>query len=120
GPVEAIAEPRRVTRRYVVMPSLEALAPSRWHRLFSHHRVDVRIPHVERNFFVLGELAALFGGDFRHESLFCSPLLPASALGSVAEQNAAYARLTDVAALEDALEKALAVRDHREGAMGIL
>jgi uncharacterized protein YbaR (Trm112 family) len=119
-PVEAIAELLRVTRRYLVMTSLEALSPSRWHRVLAHHRIDVRIPHVERNFFLLGELAALFGADFQHESLFYSPALPANALASVGEQNAAYARLTDVAALEDALEKALAVRDHRAGAMGIL
>src|SRR5207244_10916920 len=62
-PVEAIAELLRVTRRYLVMTSLEALSPSRWHRVFSHHRIHVRIPHVERNFFLLGELAALLGPD---------------------------------------------------------
>ena len=119
-PVEAIAELLRVSRRYLVMTSLEALSPSRWHRLVSHHRVDVRVPHVERNFLLLDELTALFGPDFRHENLFYSPALPASALASAPEQHAAYGRLTDPGALEAALERALAVRDHREGAMGIL
>ena len=119
-PVEAISELLRVTRRYLVMTSLEALSPSRWHRLLSHHRVDVRVPHVERNFLLLDEFYALFGPDLRHESLFYSPALPANALAPPAEQDAAYARLTDATALEEALGKALDIRDHREGAMGIL
>jgi len=119
-PVEAIAELLRVTRRYLVMTSLEALSPSCWRRVLSHHRVDVRIPHVERNFFVLDEFAAIFGAGFHHENLFFSPNLPASALASVAEQDAAYGRLTDPVALEDALYDAVAVRNHRPGAMGIV
>ena len=52
-PVEAIAELARVARVAVVMTSLEALAPDRLRQLLSHLAVDVRIPHVERNFFAI-------------------------------------------------------------------
>lgn len=119
-PVEAIAELLRVSRKYLVMTSLEALAVGRWQRFWSHHRVDPRAPHVERNFFLLEEFAALFGADLHHENLFYSPTLPANALVPLAEQEAAYARLADLARLEEALAKATTVRDHRTGAMGIL
>jgi uncharacterized protein YbaR (Trm112 family) len=119
-PVEAIAELLRVSRRYLVMTSLEALAVGRWQRCWAHHRVDVRVPHDERNFFLLAEFAALFGSDFHHENLFYGPALPANPLLPQAEQAAAYARLTDLAVLEEALHAATAVRDHRPGAMGIL
>jgi SAM-dependent methyltransferase/uncharacterized protein YbaR (Trm112 family) len=119
-PVEAIAELLRVTRKYLVMTSLEALAVNRWRRAVSHHRVDVRMPHVERNFLLLDEFAHLFGADLQHENLFYSPALPADPFAPEDEQQAAYGRLTDAPALEAALRRAVAVRDHRPGAMGIL
>src|SRR5262245_15844857 len=68
-PVEAIAELLRITRRYLIMTSLEALATSRFQRLLAHHLVDVRVPHVERNFFLLPEFRALFGHDVHTENL---------------------------------------------------
>jgi hypothetical protein len=102
------------------MTSLEALAVGRWQRALAHHRVDVRVPHVERNFLLLDEFLLLFGDDLRHENLFFTPDLPASPFVSDAEQEAAYGRLADPAALTPALARATAVRDHRRGAMGIL
>ncbi len=120
SPVEAIAELLRVARRYVIMTSLEALSANRWERLRAHLRVDPSVPHVDRNFFVLDELAAIFGADWHHENLFHDPALPASQFAPAAAQAAAYARLTDVDAFADALCRAVAVTDHRPGAMGIL
>ncbi len=119
-PVEAIAELLRVTRRVLVMTSLEALAVGRWQRALAHHRVDVNVPHVERNFLLIEEFLDLFGADLRHENLFYSADLPASPFAPDGEQEAAYGRLTDPAALAAALARATAVRDHRTGAMGIL
>ncbi len=119
-PVEAIAELLRVARRYVVMTSLEALSPGRWQRLLSHLRVDPTHPHVERNFFLLHELEAIFGADWRHENLFYDGGLPASSFGPPAAQEAAYAQLSDADAFADALCRAVEVGDHRAGAMGIL
>jgi len=119
-PVEAIAELLRVARKALVMTSLEALAPGRWQRALAHHRVDVRVPHVERNFFLLDEFSSLFGPDLRTENLFYAPDLPASAFASEAEQAAAYGQLRDRDAVVAALARATAVRDHRPGAMGIL
>jgi SAM-dependent methyltransferase len=72
-PLEAISELLRVTRKYLIMTSLEALSVSRWQRLLAHLRVDVRRPHVERNFFLLHELDAIFGPDWAHENLFHDP-----------------------------------------------
>ena len=43
-PIEAIGELLRVSRKYLIMTSLEALSVSRWQRLLSHLRVDVRQP----------------------------------------------------------------------------
>src|SRR5262245_3709221 len=77
-PIEAIRELVRVSRKYLIMTSLEALSVNRWQRLLSHLRVDVRQPHVERNFFLLPELAAIFGPDWRHENLFYDAALPVS------------------------------------------
>ena len=77
-PIEAIGELLRVSRKYLIMTSLEALSVSRWQRLLSHLRVDVRQPHVERNFFLLSELEAIFGRDWRHEHLFFDGALPIS------------------------------------------
>jgi SAM-dependent methyltransferase len=119
-PVEAIAELLRVARKYVIMTSLEALSASRWQRWLSHVRVDVRQPHVERNFFLLHELAAIFGPDWQHENLFYDPALPAGAFESPAARAAAYAALRDVPAFAAALGAAIRVTDHRPGSMGIL
>jgi hypothetical protein len=117
--VEAIAELLRVTRKYLVMTSLEALSLDRWPRLLSHLRVDVRRPHVERNFFLLHELEAIFGSDWRHENLFYDPALPTSSLGPPAAQEPAYRALRDTDAFAEALCRSVAVTDHRSGSMGI-
>jgi SAM-dependent methyltransferase len=119
-PVEAIAELVRVAGKAVVMTSLEALAPSRWARWRSHWRVDVRVPHVERNFFLLEEIEAIFGPDVVHENLLFDPDLPASGFAPRAQQDAAYAALADRSSLEAALCRAAATRHHGPGAMGIL
>ena len=69
----------RVARRAVVLTSLEALAPDRLRRVLSHLAIDVRRPHVERNFFLIDEFRALLGHDLRHEALLCydrSPVNP--------------------------------------------
>src|SRR5215468_7587851 len=119
-PVEAIAELLRVARKYVVMTSLEALSTNRWQRLLSHLRVDVSQPHVERNFFLLHELEAIFGADWRHENLFYDPDLPAGAFKSAAARDAAYRALDNVDDFAAALYAATRVTDHRTGSMGIL
>src|SRR5262249_28054438 len=87
-PLEAIAELLRVGRRYVVLTSLEALSVSRWQRWLSHHRVDSRQPHVERNFFLLPEVHALFGPGTHTENLEDDAALPASAFAPVAVREA--------------------------------
>jgi SAM-dependent methyltransferase len=119
-PLEAIAELLRVARKYVVMTSLEALSPGRWQRLLSHLRVDPSQPHVERNFFLLHELEAVFGPDWHHENLFYEPDRPIGSFVPQAEREAAYARLSDVDACVDALCRAVRVADHRPGSMGIV
>jgi SAM-dependent methyltransferase len=119
-PVEAIAELLRVARKYVVMTSLEALSPGRWQRLLSHLRVDVSQPHVERNFFLLSELEAIFGSDWRHENLFYDRDLPVSSFDPPAARNAAYEAIRDVDGFVAALCKSVRVVDHRPGGMGIL
>jgi SAM-dependent methyltransferase len=119
-PLECIAELMRVARKYVIMTSLEALAANRWQRWRAHFRVDVRQPHVERNFFLLHELAAVFGPEWRHENLFYDRDLPASGFAAPEAQEAAYRSLRDVDAFAGALCRAVAVTDHRAGAMGIL
>ena len=120
SPVEAIAELLRVARKYVIMTSLEALSTTRWQRLLAHLRVDVRQPHVERNFFLLHELEAIFGDDWQHENLFYDADLPASAFTPQHEQDAAYRSLRNVDAFVAALCSAVRVSDHRSGAMGVL
>src|SRR4029077_18302177 len=119
-PIEAIAELLRITRRCLVMTSLEALAVNRWQRFLSHHRVDVRVPHVERNFFLADELEAIFGPDLHHENLLHDHTLPASAFTGQSEQAAAYGALGSVDAFTAALVRAVTVTDHRAGAMGVL
>lgn len=119
-PVEAIAEMMRVARKYVVMTSLEALSVDRWQRWRSRMRVDPRLPHVERNFFVRDEIEAIFGPGLQHENLFFDPDLPASQFLPAGRQDAAYAALTGTPALVDALCRAAARRGHDPGAMGIV
>jgi uncharacterized protein YbaR (Trm112 family) len=119
-PVEAIAELLRITRKYLIMTSLEALSTGPWQRWRSHVRVDVRQPHVERNFFLLGELDAIFGGDWQHENLFHDGTLPVSSFEPAERQEAAYDELRDREALVQALLQAISIDDHRPGAMGIL
>jgi SAM-dependent methyltransferase/uncharacterized protein YbaR (Trm112 family) len=119
-PIEAIAELLRITRRCLIMTSLEARAQGRWHRLRSHYRVDVRIPHVERNFFLDDELAAIFGAGLQHENLLFAPTLPAGPFEPEDVQQAKYGALRDRQALVDALCRAVSINDHRAGAMGVL
>lgn len=119
-PVEAIAELVRITRRVLVMTSLEALSASRRERLLSHWLVDVRVPHVERNFLLANEIETLLGDGLQHENLLYDPDLPASAFDPPDRQAAAYAALHDIPALIEALTKAVAVGGHGPGAMGIL
>ena len=119
-PVEAIAELLRVARKYVIMTSLEALSVGWWPRLLSHLRVDVRQPHVERNFFLLHELEAIFGADWQPENLFYGAGLPVSPFDPPAAQEAGYRALSDTDAFADALCRSVAVTDHRPGSMGIL
>src|SRR5262249_20718263 len=108
-PVEAISELMRITRRVLVMTSLEALAVNPWERFLSHWRVDVRVPHVERNFLLLDEIEAIFGSGLLHENLLYDLNLPASAFDAPEKQDAAYAALQDVPSLVDALVKAVRI-----------
>ncbi len=119
-PIEVIAELVRVSRVAVVMTSLEALSPRWTQRWRAHWSVDVTQPHVERNFFVLPELEAVFGADWRHENLFLDHALPASSFSADAAQDAAYAEIREVESLVDALHASTARGDHGHGAMGIL
>src|SRR5262245_60503252 len=102
-PVEAIAELRRVARTAVIVTSLEALAPRALRRRWLHFRVDVTVPHVERNFFSMRELRALFGADAHYESLLDSITLPVSMTADPLTQEAAYARFQEVDPLAGAL-----------------
>ncbi len=119
-PIEVIAELVRVSRVAVILTSLEALSSNRRQRWRSHWLVDVRRAHVERNFFLLPELEAVFGSDWHHENLLHDAVLPASAFRPEAEQQAAYGALRDVGTLGDALLRATSIADHRAGSMGIL
>lgn len=119
-PVEAMAELLRVARRYVVLTTLEGLSPDRWRQLRSHFLVDVRVPHVERNFLVLDEFRAVFGDGLRHENLLYSPGMPRSLFDPPHLQAPAYAALDDRAKLERALCRAVAEPGHGRGAMGIV
>jgi len=119
-PVEAISELLRITRKYLVMTSLEALSPSRWQRLLANLRIDVRVPHVERNFFLIEELDALFGPDWHHENLIHDINLPASQFAPEAEQEGAYGAIHDNEAFAEALRKAVSADAHGPVTMGIL
>jgi SAM-dependent methyltransferase len=119
-PVEAIAELRRITRKCLIMTSLEALSPSRWQRFLARMRVDVRVPHVERNFFLLGELDAIFGPDWKHENLIQDLTLPVSQFAAEADQEAVYGNIRDNEAFAAALCKAVSIDTHSAGTMGIL
>src|SRR5262249_55284579 len=119
-PVEAIAELVRITRRVLVMTSLEALAVNSWERFLSHWRVDVRVPHVERDFLLREGSEAHFGAPLAHRHLLYNPNLPASAFDPPERQDTAYTALQDVPSLVDALLRAVRVGHHGPGAMGIL
>ena len=119
-PVESIAELLRITNKVLLLTSLEAFSVSRWERFWQHHRVDVRRPHVDRNFLLLAELRAIFGPQAVLENLVHDPDQPASAFALAATQDAAYARLTDAAALLAALRHATTETRHVRGAMGVL
>ncbi|HWP66461.1 MAG TPA: methyltransferase domain-containing protein [Candidatus Limnocylindria bacterium] len=110
-PVEAIAELRRVARTAVIVTSLEALEPRTLRRRWLHFRVDVTVPHIERNFLSMRELCALFGPDAHYESLLDSTTLPASMTADRAAQDAVYARLQDADELAQALCRAASSRD---------
>lgn len=119
-PIDVIAELVRVSRTAVIMTSLEALATTAWERRRAHWRIDVRRPHVERNFFLLEELEAVFGPEWRHENLLFDPALPVSGFRPEPVQAERYAALREAESVVDALCAATAVSDHRRGAMGIL
>jgi uncharacterized protein YbaR (Trm112 family) len=119
-PVESLAELWRITGKYLIITSLEALSMSRWQRLRSHLRVDVRQPHVERNFFVREELEALLGPALAFENLQHVPSEPAHPFAPVAEQEATVARLTSVDALADALCRAVSQPALGPGGLGFL
>lgn len=105
-PIECVSELLRITRKCLVLTTLEGLSPSRWHRAVAHHRVDVRVPHVERNFLLAGELRALFGSDAHIEALQFPHLMPASPFDPPAVQDARYAALDDRRTLAEALLRA--------------
>lgn len=119
-PVESLAELWRITNKYLLVTSLEALSVNRWQRFLSHLRVDVRQPHVERNFFLLAELQALLGPDLAHENLQYVPAEPVSPFAPPADQDAALAQLTEVDDLAAALCRAVSHAAHGPGAFGIL
>lgn len=119
-PVESIAELLRITNRVLLVTSLEAFSVNRWERFWQHHRVDVRRPHVDRNFLLHHELRALFGPTAVLENLVHDPDQPASAFAAAAAQDAAYARLAEAPPLLAALRRATAETRHLPGAMGVL
>jgi len=92
-PIESVSELLRITKKCLVLTTLEGLSPSRWHRALAHHRVDVRVPHVERNFLLADELRALFGPAAHLEPLQFPQLMPASPFDPPAVQDARYAAL---------------------------
>jgi SAM-dependent methyltransferase len=119
-PVESLAELWRITRKHLILTSLEALSLSRWQRRLAHLRVDTRQPHVERNFFERTELEALFGGDVVLENQQYVPNEPVNPFVSVREQAAVLGRLTGVDALADALCRAVSHAEHGRGSFGLL
>lgn len=119
-PLEAIAELRRIARKYVVLTSLEALSATRWQRMLAHHRVDSRQPHVERNFFLLPEIHALFGPGTHTENLEDDMALPASAFAPSTVREAAYGALTERERVVDALVRSIGRGGHDAGTLGLL
>lgn len=120
-PIEALAELMRVARRAVVLTSLEALAPHALRRRWLHFRVDITVPHVERNFFSMRELTALLGADCYFENLIDSTTLPAPVTEPPAIQDEAFARVSTKDALIDALCRAATpVRPLAHAAAGVL
>ncbi len=119
-PVEAIAELVRVARRAVIMTSLEALAPDRLRRFLSHVAVDVRRPHVERNFFTLDQFRSLFGDRLHHEALLSYPHAPVNPFWPRERIDATFAAIRDRASLDGALVRAAQPVAHAPGTMGIL
>ncbi|MGH7790176.1 MAG: methyltransferase domain-containing protein [Candidatus Binatia bacterium] len=118
-PVEAISELLRITRVCLIMTSLEAMVPTRWGRWLAHHRVDTRIPHVERNFFLPAEMRALFGPRLQHENLFFTPDMPINPFAPGDAQQAVYGAF-DRAGLVQALARGVREQAHMPGAMGVL
>jgi SAM-dependent methyltransferase/uncharacterized protein YbaR (Trm112 family) len=121
-PVEAIAELQRIARRYLILTSLEAWAPSSWKRRLEKFRTDVRVPHVERNFLSPEEFAALFGTDCHFESLVVPAKMPASPFEPEDVIEKAYGGLTDLEELVAALARAVGVGGGAidDGGMGVL
>src|SRR5262245_27635877 len=123
-PVEAIAELRRIARKAVIVTSLEAFAPRPLARWWLHYRVDVTVPHVERNFLSWADLRILFGDDARFEALLDSTTLPVPITTPRSEQEAVYLRLRDRAALVDTLVRAVRPADpagpHRTGILAAI
>jgi SAM-dependent methyltransferase len=119
-PVEALAEMVRVARRAVVLTSLEALAPNRLRRILSHLAIDVRRPHVERNFFLIDEFRAFLGDDLRHEALLSYDLSPANPFWPRARIDAIFGAIRDRETLETTLIRATKMVPHGSGTMGIV
>ena len=119
-PVEALAEMVRVARRAVVLTSLEALAPDRLRRVLSHLAIDVRRPHVERNFLLIDEFRALLGDDLRHEALLCYDRSPVNPFWPRARIDATFDAIRDRDTLERALVRAAETVPHGPGTMGIV
>jgi SAM-dependent methyltransferase/uncharacterized protein YbaR (Trm112 family) len=119
-PVEALAEMVRVARRAIVLTSLEALAPDRLRRMLSHLAVDVRRPHVERNFFLIDDFRALLGPDLRHEALLSYDRSPVNPSWPRERIDATFAAIRDRSTLEAALARAAETVPHGLGTMGIV
>jgi hypothetical protein len=115
-PVEAVSELMRVARRYLIVTSLETLAADRFRRWISEMRLDVRVPHVERNFLVAAEVEALFGAGSRHENLLHLPSMPGGGAGG----DEAVTGLADLEALVAALVRAVSTTAHGPGGLGLL
>jgi uncharacterized protein YbaR (Trm112 family) len=104
----------------VVLTSLEALAPDRLRRVLSHLAIDVRRPHVERNFFVIDEFRALLGDDLRHEALLSYDRSPVNPFWPRARIDAIFAAIRDRDTLERAVVRAAETVPHGPGTMGIV
>lgn len=110
-PVEAVSELVRVARRYVIVTSLETLAVSPFERWLSEMRLDVRVPHVERNFLLGAEVDALFGRGATRENLQYPWSMPT---------DDAVTSLVDPEALVAALVQAVQQTAPVPGSMGML